>query len=66
MLDASAVLDLNLASVNYYAMVGNAFLATNIFDGGTIHFVLAGATEIASLVANQIRENNGPLASYLQ
>jgi lysophospholipase L1-like esterase len=65
-LEGLEVADLNLASVNYYAMVGNTFLATNIFDGGTTHFVQAGAIEMASLVAGELRKDNGPLAAYLK
>jgi hypothetical protein len=33
------VVDLNLRSVEYFQMVGNDFLATNIFDTGTAHFI---------------------------
>jgi len=58
--------DLNLRSVEYYQMVGNAFLATNIFDTGTTHFIKAGATKMAELIAGEVRRNNGPLAAYLK
>jgi lysophospholipase L1-like esterase len=58
--------DLNLRSVEYYAMVGNAFLATNIFDTGTTHFIKAGAIEMASLIVGEIRAHGGPLAAYLK
>jgi len=58
--------DLNLRSGEYYERVGNSYLATNIFDGGTTHFIKAGAVEMASLVAGEIRRNGGPLAGYLK
>jgi lysophospholipase L1-like esterase len=58
--------DLNLRSVEYYQMVGSAFLATNIFDTGTTHFIKAGATKMAELIAGEVRRNNGPLAAYLK
>lgn len=58
--------DLNLRSVEYYQMVGNAYLATNIFDGGTTHFIKAGAVKMAELIAGEIRKNKGPLAAYLK
>ena len=57
--------DLNLESVAYYTSVGDAYLAANIFDGGTTHFTEAGAMEMASLIVKEIRKNNGPLAAYL-
>jgi lysophospholipase L1-like esterase len=59
------VLDLNQASIDYYEMVGNAYLQTNIFDTGTTHFVKAGAVEMASLVASEIDKNVPVLAQYL-
>jgi hypothetical protein len=31
-------------------MVGTDFLATNIFDTGTAHFIKAGAVEVAELI----------------
>ncbi|MGC4095398.1 MAG: hypothetical protein QM756_47235 [Polyangiaceae bacterium] len=58
--------DLNLRSVEYYTSVGNTYLATNIFDGGTTHFIKAGAVKMAELVAGEIRKNKGPLAAYLK
>jgi lysophospholipase L1-like esterase len=60
------VADLNLASEAYYMSVGTTYLATNIFDGGTTHFIKAGAVEIASLLAGEIKKDNGPLAAYLK
>ncbi len=60
------VLDLNLRSVEYYQMVGNAFLATNIFDTGTTHFIKAGAVEMASLIVGEIRKQGGALATLLK
>jgi hypothetical protein len=58
--------DLNLESEDYYTSVGNSYLATNIFDGGTTHFIEAGAVEMATLIVTEIRKNNGPLAAYLK
>jgi hypothetical protein len=58
--------DLNLESEAYYTSVGTSYLAANIFDGGTTHFTEAGAVEMASLIVNEIRKNNGPLAAYLR
>src|SRR5262249_45261349 len=58
--------DLNLRSVEYFNMVGNDFLATNIFDTGTTHFIKAGAVKMAELIVGEIRKNQGPLAAYLQ
>jgi lysophospholipase L1-like esterase len=58
--------DLNLRSVEYYESAGNSYLATNIFDGGTTHFIKAGAVEMADLIAGEVRRNNGPLAAYLK
>lgn len=63
---AVEICDLNSRSVQYYQMVGNAYLATNIFDGGTTHFIKAGAIKMAELVADEIRQHHGPLASYLR
>lgn len=60
------VIDLNLRSGEYYEKVGNAFLTTNIFDGGTTHFVKAGAVEMASLIAGEIKKQGGRLATYLK
>ena len=60
------VQDLNLRSIEYYTSVGNTYLATNIFDGGTTHFVKAGAVKMAELVVGEIRKNNGPLAAFLK
>jgi lysophospholipase L1-like esterase len=57
--------DLNLESVAYYTSVGDAYLAANIFDGGITHFTEAGALEMATLIAKEVRKNNGPLAAYL-
>ena len=56
----------NLRSEEYYQSVGDSYLATNIFDGGTTHFIKAGAVEMATLVVGEIRKNNGPLAAYLK
>jgi hypothetical protein len=58
--------DLNLESEAYYTSVGNSYLATNIFDGGTTHFIEAGAVEMATLIVKEIRKNNGPLTAYLK
>jgi lysophospholipase L1-like esterase len=63
---AVEVEDLNLESEAYYTSVGNSYLATNIFDGGTTHFTEAGATEMASLIVKGVRKNNGLLAAYLK
>ena len=60
------VLDLNLRSVEYFQSVGNTYLATNIFDGGTTHFIKAGAVKMAELIAGEVRKNNGRLADYLK
>lgn len=60
------VADLNLRSVEYFQMVGNTFLATNIFDTGTTHFIQPGAIEMAQLIVGEIRKNRGPLAAYLK
>jgi lysophospholipase L1-like esterase len=63
---AVEVEDLNLRSMEYYMMVGNTFLASSIFDGGTTHFLAAGAVKMAELIAGEVRRNNGPLAAYLK
>jgi hypothetical protein len=60
------VLDLNLRSGEYYETVGNAFLTTNIFDGGTTHFIRPGAVEMATLIVGEIKKQGGRLASYLK
>ena len=60
------VVDLNLRSVEYFNSVGNAFLETNIFDGGTTHFIAPGAVKMAELISGEIRANGGALAAYLQ
>ena len=60
------VVDLNLRSGEYYEKVGNAFLTTNIFDGGTTHFIKAGAVEMATLIAGELEKQNGRLAPYLE
>ena len=57
--------DLNLESEAYYTSVGDAYLAANIFDGGTTHFTEAGAMEMATLIVKEIRKNNSSLAAYL-
>jgi hypothetical protein len=58
--------DLNLRSEEYYMSVGSSYLATNIFDGGTTHFIKAGAVKMAELIAGEVRKNKGPLAAYLK
>ena len=58
--------DLNLRSVEYFNMVGTTFLATNIFDTGTTHFIKAGAIKMAELITGEIRAHAGPLAAYLK
>jgi lysophospholipase L1-like esterase len=60
------VVDLNLRSVEYYMMVGDAYLAANIFDGGTTHFHKQGAIEMAKLIVGELRKSAGPLAAYLK
>jgi hypothetical protein len=45
--------DLNLRSEEYYMSVGTSYLATNIFDGGTTHFIKAGAVKMAALIAGE-------------
>jgi lysophospholipase L1-like esterase len=60
------VVDLNLRSMEYYMMVGDAYLAANIFDGGTTHFHKQGATKMAELIAGELRKNAGPLGAYLK
>lgn len=59
-------LDLNLRSGEYYEMVGNAYLTTNIFDGGTTHFIKPGAAEMATLIVGEIKKQGGRLAGYLK
>ncbi len=58
--------DLNLRSVEYFQSVGNTYLATNIFDGGTTHFIKAGAVKMAELIVGEVRKNDGRLAAYLK
>jgi hypothetical protein len=58
--------DLNLRSEEYYMSVGSSYLATNIFDGGTTHFIEAGAVKMAELIIGEIRKNNGRLAAYVK
>jgi lysophospholipase L1-like esterase len=58
--------DLNLRSEEYYQSVGTTYLATNIFDGGTTHFIKAGAVKMAELVVGEVKNNKGPLAAYLR
>jgi lysophospholipase L1-like esterase len=60
------VVDLNLRSVEYFQMVGNDFLATNIFDTGTTHFIAAGAVKMAQLITGELQTHKGPLAAYLK
>ncbi|MET0596147.1 MAG: SGNH/GDSL hydrolase family protein [Polyangiaceae bacterium] len=60
------IADLNLRSVEYYAMVGDAYLAANIFDTGSTHFVKAGAAKMASLVVGELRAKGSGLAAYLK
>lgn len=60
------VVDLNLRSVAYYQEVGDAYLAANIFDGGTTHFHKQGAIKMAELIAGELRKNHGPLSAYLK
>jgi lysophospholipase L1-like esterase len=66
MMKGVEVADLNASSVAYYQMVGSDYLAANIFDGGTTHFIKAGAVKMAELLAGEIRKNGGPLAVYLK
>jgi lysophospholipase L1-like esterase len=58
--------DLNLRSGEYCESVGNSYLASKIFDGGTTHFIKAGAIKMAELIAGEIKKNGGPLAAYLK
>jgi lysophospholipase L1-like esterase len=60
------LIDLNLRSGDYYEQVGNAYLTSNIFDGGTTHFIKAGAIQMAKLVAAEIKKNDQRLARYLK
>ena len=66
MIKSVEVEDLNLRSMEYYMTVGNTYLSTNIFDGGTTHFIAAGAVKMAQLIADEIRRNAGPLAAFLK
>ena len=59
------VVDLNSRSFEYYMMVGDSFLTTNIFDGGSTHFVKAGAIKMAELVVGELKAQASPLAAYL-
>jgi lysophospholipase L1-like esterase len=63
--DSVQVADLNTASIAYYVSVGDAYLATNIFDGGTTHYVKAGAVKMASLVAAELLKGGGTLGQYV-
>jgi len=58
--------DPNLRRVEYYAQVGNTFLTSNIFDGGTTHFIQAGAVKMAELIVGEIKKNEGPLSAYVK
>jgi lysophospholipase L1-like esterase len=59
------VADLNAASIAYYETVGDAYLAASIFDGGTTHYVKAGAIKMASLIATELQKGGGALAQYV-
>lgn len=63
--DRDAAFDQDRESEAYYTSVGSAYLAANIFDGGTTHFTEAGAVQMATLVVKEVRKNDGPLAAYL-
>jgi lysophospholipase L1-like esterase len=65
-LESLQVIDLNLRSGEYYEKVGTDFLASNIFDGGSTHFVKAGAVQMASLIVGEIEKEGGRLATYLK
>ena len=58
--------DLNLRSVEYFAQVGDAYLTSDIFDGGSTHFIKAGAVKMAGLIVGEIKKNKGPLSAYLK
>jgi lysophospholipase L1-like esterase len=60
------VVDLNARSFEYYMMVGDSALATKIFDGGTTHFVKAGAIKMAELIVGELKAHASPLAAYLE
>jgi lysophospholipase L1-like esterase len=60
------VVDLNARSFEYYMMVGDSSLANNIFDGGTTHFVKAGAIKMAELIVGELEAHASPLAVYLK
>jgi lysophospholipase L1-like esterase len=60
------VADLNLRSVEYYAMVGDAYLAANIFDRGSTHFQKQGAITMAELIEGELRKNASPLAASFE
>jgi hypothetical protein len=49
-------------TITYFNLVGNMFLATNIFDTGITHFIKPGAIKMAELVTGEIRAHQGPLA----
>ena len=40
--------------------VGSSYLATNIFDGGTTHFIKAGAVKMAEMIVGEVRKNKRP------
>lgn len=65
-LQSLEVIDLNLRSGEYYEQVGNAFLTNSIFDGGSTHFIKAGALQMATLTVGEIKKNDQRLARYLK
>jgi lysophospholipase L1-like esterase len=59
------VIDLNARSIAYFQSLG-CTAATAIFADGRTHFTQAGATAIAQLVAQGVRDLGLPLGAYLK
>lgn len=65
-----ALIDLMTKSLNYYTSIGydNTYKLFMVSSNGTdyTHFTTTGATQIARLVAEGVKENKLPIAKYLK
>jgi lysophospholipase L1-like esterase len=58
--------DLNARSVELLNMIGQTAAMQIYIDGDKAHFTKAGATQMAQLVAQELRRSGSPLAEYLK
>ena len=58
--------DLNARSVELLNMIGQTAAMQIYINGDKAHFTKTGATEMAQIVAQELRRIGSPLAAYLR